>query len=113
VELDTNGYRLEDAHILKADGTALRPQTVEHPGPAAPSSGVGVGLGLGGGSRRGGVGVGVGLGTTLGSSGARSAGHTFAWFPLAESGPPPWRLVVKLAGLDPVLIVLDPSRPPA
>ncbi|MGH7263701.1 MAG: hypothetical protein ACREMB_02450, partial [Candidatus Rokuibacteriota bacterium] len=111
VELDTNGYRLEDAHILKADGTVLRPETIEHPGYAAPSSGLGLGLGIGGGSRRG-LGVGVGVGTTLGTGDARSSGNTFAWFPMAEAGPPPWRLVVKVAGLDPVLIVLDPSRPP-
>src|SRR6266508_3560038 len=38
VEIDTGGYRLEDVQIVKADGAAVRPQTIEHPPPGGGSS---------------------------------------------------------------------------
>src|SRR5262245_65432732 len=61
VEIDTGGYRLLDAQILRADGSSVRPQTVEQP-PAGSGSSVGFGVGMGGAkSGRGGAG-GVGTG---------------------------------------------------
>jgi hypothetical protein len=109
VEIDTGGYRLEDAQILTPDRGAVRPATIEHPGPRG-GSGVGLGLGLGGGrfGRGVGVGGGVGVGTTVG--GGRVEGNTVLYFPLEQVGPPPWRLRVKVVGVDPADIVLDPAR---
>src|SRR5215831_3964778 len=67
VEIDTRGTRLQDIQILRADGTAVRPQTIEYPGYYT-NSGVGIGVGMGGSSYRGGgmtVGSGVGFGTSF------------------------------------------------
>jgi hypothetical protein len=33
-------------------------------------------------------------------------GTTIAWFPLAPAGPAPWRVYVKLAGIEPTTIVV-------
>ncbi len=111
VEIDTGGYRLEEAQILRADGVAVPARTIEHPGYRGGGSGLGLGLGVGSIGRSGGVGIGtgVGVGTTLGPG--RAEGNTFADFPLAEAGPAPWRLRVKVVGVTPVVIVLDPDKP--
>jgi hypothetical protein len=110
VELDTGGYRLEDAQIVKADGTAIRPQTIEHPAPGGGSS-VGFGFGLGGGSySRGsgvGVGTGIGVGVPIGGD-TRVQGNTVLYFALDQVGGPPWRLFVKTADSSPATIVLPP-----
>jgi hypothetical protein len=108
VEVDTGGYRLEWAEMIRPDGSTLRAETIEHPGPGGGGTGIGVGIGVGSGRRTGSVGVGggVGIGTTLGG-GPPPEGNTVAVFPLAAIGPPPWRLGVKLVGVEPVLIVLD------
>jgi hypothetical protein len=110
VEIDTGGYRLELAEILKADGSAVRAETIEHPGPRG-GSGLGLGLGVGSVGRTGSVsiGTGIGLGTTVGG-GSRVDGNTVAVFPLDQVGPGPWSLRVKVVGIQPVVIVLDPAR---
>src|SRR5207302_861428 len=38
VEIDTSGRRLEQAWILKPDGTSVAPQTVEHPAGVEPTT---------------------------------------------------------------------------
>jgi hypothetical protein len=109
VEIDTRGYRVEDVRVLRADGAAVPAQTVEHPGPGGSGLSVGLGVGGSGGSGSVGVGGGVGIGTTVGG-GSRGAGTTLAWFPLSEVGPEPWLLLVKVVGVQPVDILLDPAR---
>ena len=66
IEIDTGGYRLLDAQILRADGSTVRPQTVEQP-PAGSGSSVGFGFGMGGANygRGGAVGVGTGVGMEI------------------------------------------------
>ena len=115
VEIDTRGTRLEDIQILKADGTAIRPQTIEYPGYHS-NSGVGIGIGMGGtsyGSRGGGVAVGsgVGFGTTLPVGDAVADGNTVAYFAIDQVGPAPWRVRAQLSGLGPAFFTLgtDPS----
>ena len=56
VEVDTSGYRLEDAQIVRADNAVVRPQTIEQP-PMAYNPGPTVGFGFGGGSFSGGRGA--------------------------------------------------------
>lgn len=113
VEVDTGGYRLEDAQIVRPDNAIVRPQTIEQPPPAY-SSGSSIGFGVGGGSfsggRGGGVGVGTGVGVTIpmGGGDTRVAGNTVLYFALEPIGPPPWRLNIKLAQASPVEIVLPP-----
>jgi hypothetical protein len=111
VELDTGGYRLEDAQIVRADGTAVRPLTIENPAPSGGGSSVGFGFGLGGGSySRGsgvGVGTGIGVGVPLGAD-TRVQGNTLLYFALDQVGPAPWRLFVKAAETAPATIVLPP-----
>ncbi|MGH7311975.1 MAG: hypothetical protein ACREJV_02295, partial [Candidatus Rokuibacteriota bacterium] len=114
IELDTDGYRLEEAKILRPDGSELHPQTIEHVTSPSGGSGVSVGIGVGGGSwggrGGGGVGGGVGIGVPVGGS-SRVDGPTFAYFPLDQVGPAPWRLRVKLAGIEPTVFVLGPMPP--
>ncbi len=110
VEVDTDGYRLEDAQIVRTDNVAIRPQTIEQPPPASgggPGLGVGVGGGTFSGGRGGGVGVGTGVGVTIPiGSDNRVAGNTVLYFPLDQIGPPPWRLTVRVAGTRVADIVL-------
>ena len=102
VELDTSGRRLEQAWILKPDGTSVAPQTVENP-PVVTGPGPTFSIGVGGASygRGVGVGTGVGVGVPIGSGPSRVAGNTVVWFPLAAAGPAPWRLYVKLGDVEP------------
>lgn len=113
VEVDTDGYRLEEAKILQPDGGELPPQTIEHVVYPSGGSGVSIGVGLGGGSwgGHGGVGGGVGVGVPVGGS-ASGKVRSFAYFPLNQVGPAPWRLQVKLAGFAPSVILLG-QMPPA
>ncbi|MGH7385537.1 MAG: hypothetical protein ACREKG_10150 [Candidatus Rokuibacteriota bacterium] len=114
VEIESGGRRLERAQIVKADGTVLEAQTIEY---TAPSGGgrspVGIGIGIGSfGGLGGGVstGVGVSTGTTVGG-GPSGSGSTIAAFPLAQAGPSPWRVRVKLQGVDPAdVLVGEPGR---
>ena len=112
VEVDTGGYRLEDAQIVKPDNAIVRPQTIEQP-PSAYNSGSSVGFGFGGGSYSGGRGGGVGVGTGVGVSipiggDTRVAGNTVLYFALDQIGAAPWRLNVKVSEASPAEIVLLP-----
>ena len=110
VELDTGGYRLEDVQLVRTDGAIVRPQTIENPPPGTGSS-VGFGIGMGGASsgRGGAVGVGTGVGMEVPmGSGNRVQGNTLLYFGLDQTGPPPWRLNVKIVETNPATIVLPP-----
>lgn len=110
VEIDTDGARLEDSQIVKADKSTVRPQTIEHPS-AGSGSGTGIGIGVGGGSvgSRGGVGVGTGVGVSIPMGGdSRVQGNTVLYFVLDQIGPAPWRLSVKVSGTSSAIIVLPP-----
>ncbi|PYN79609.1 MAG: hypothetical protein DMD96_16885 [Candidatus Rokuibacteriota bacterium] len=109
VEIDTGGYRLENAQIVMAD-RSVRPQTIEHP-PAGSGSSTGIGIGVGGASigSRGGVGVGTGVGVNIPMGGdTRVQGNTVLYFALDQVGAAPWRLSVKVAETDLTMIVLPP-----
>jgi hypothetical protein len=114
VEIDTDGRRLEEVRILRPDGSALHAQTIEH-APIGYSSPVSVGIGVGGVSGGGGsgvgVGTGVGVGFPVGGGSSRVQGNTFAFFPLDQIGPAPWRLLVKLEGTGPAVIVVGGTPP--
>src|SRR6266540_6629012 len=113
VEIDTGGYRLEDVQIVKADGAAVRPQTIEHPPPGGSSIGFGIGMGGGSVGRGGGVGVGTGVGVDVPvGGGSRVQGNTVLYFALDQVGPAPWRLNVKIASTNPAVIVLPPRGRP-
>jgi hypothetical protein len=61
------------------------------------------------------TGVGVSTGTTVGGGGSSSAvgPSTIASFPLAQAGPSPWRVRVKLQGTDPAdILVGEPAGSP-
>jgi hypothetical protein len=57
------------------------------------------------------VGTGIGVGTTIGEG--RAEGNTVAFFSLDQVGPAPWRLRVKLVGIEPAVIVLGGASGPA
>ena len=61
----------------------------------------------------GGVGSGIGLSIPIGSTSTTLPGNTFAVFSSAEAGPPPWRVRVKVSGLEPAVIVVGDARTPA
>jgi hypothetical protein len=110
VEVNTGGYRLEDAQLVRTDGAVVRPQTIESPPPGTGSS-VGLGIGMGGANygRGGAVGVGSGVGMEVPvGTGYRVQGNTLLYFSLDQTGPPPWRLNVKIAETSPASIVLPP-----
>jgi hypothetical protein len=115
VEIDTRGTRLEDVQILRPDGTAVRPETIEYPGFRS-NSGVGIGIGMGRSSygSGGGVGTGVGFGTSFPVGESVADGNTVAYFQLAQLGPAPWRLRAQLSGLGAAIFNLgtDPSATP-
>jgi hypothetical protein len=114
VEIDTDGRRLEEAKILRPDGSELHAQTIEH-APIAYSSGATFGFGIGGvsgGGRSGtAVGTGVGVSAPVGGGSSHVQGNTFAFFPLDQIGPAPWRLLVKLEGTGPAVIVVGGTPP--
>jgi hypothetical protein len=112
VEVDTDHRRLEDVWIVRADGNAVRAQTIENP-PVVATPGPTIGIGVGGASigRGGIVGSGVGVGVPVGEGPTVIEGSTFAVFPLDQVGPPPWRLHVKLAGIEPTTILLGGPAP--
>ena len=107
LEIETDHRRLEDIWIAKPDGTAIRAQTIDNaPTVVGPPPSVGVGVG-GGGYGGGGVfGTGVGVGFPVGGGTPRIEGPTFASFPLDQVGPPPWRVHIKLAGVEPTTILV-------
>jgi len=118
VEIATDGRRLERAQIVRTDGGLLEAQTIEYTPPTSGGgSPVGIGFGIGSfGSMGGGVstGVGVSTGTTVGGGGSSAVGpSTIASFPLAQAGPSPWRVRVKLQGTDPAdILVGEPAGSP-
>jgi hypothetical protein len=107
IEIDTDHRRLEDIWIVRADGTAVRAQTIEN-APVVTGPGPAVGIGVGGASigRGSAIGTSVGVGVPVGEGPSRIEGHTFATFPLDQVGPPPWGLHVKLAGVAPPTILV-------
>jgi hypothetical protein len=109
VEIDSEGYRVERAVLVRNGDTEVAPETLAPPAPT-PTGGLSVGLGVGaaGWGSRGSYSVGTGVGIPIGSP--RPSATTLAVFRLAEAGPPPWRLRVKVVGVEPVDIVLDPAR---
>ncbi|HUP35350.1 MAG TPA: hypothetical protein VNC82_07870 [Candidatus Limnocylindria bacterium] len=116
VEIDGGGRRLERAQIVKADGGVLEAQTIEYTAAAGGGgSPVSIGFGVGSfGSVGGGVstGVGVSTGGVVGGGGSSSAvGSSIASFPLAQAGPSPWRVRVKLQGTDPADILVGEPGP--
>lgn len=121
VEIATDGRRLERAQIVRPDGSLLEAQTIEYTPPVGGGgSPVGIGFGIGSfGSMGGGVstGVGVSTGTMVGGGSSASAvgPTTIASFPLAQAGSSPWRVRVKLQGIDSadVLVGEPAGSPPA
>jgi hypothetical protein len=108
VEIDTDGRRLEEARVLKVDGSEVRADAIDNPPVVSTGSPVGVGIGVGGASfgRGGGVGTGVSVGIPVGGGSTALQGNTVAWFPLAQVGPAPWRVYVKLLGVAPTVILV-------
>jgi hypothetical protein len=109
LEIDTDHRRLEDIWIAKPDGTAVRALQIDNAPtvvPPPPSVSVGVGGTSWGGRGGVGVGTGVGVGIPVGSGSPRIEGPTFASFPLEQVGPPPWRVHVKLSGVEPTTILV-------
>ena len=109
-KVDTGGYRLEDVQLVRTDGAVVRPLTIESPPPGTGSS---VGLGIGTGRTSYGRGTAIGVGTGIGmevpvGTGNRVQGNTVLYFGLDQTGPPPWRLNVKVAQTNPATIVLPP-----
>jgi hypothetical protein len=117
VEIATDGRRLERAQIVRPDGGLLEAQTIEYSPPTGGGgSPAGIGFGIGSfGSLGGGVstGVGVSTGTTVGGGSSSAVGpSTIASFPLSGAGPSPWRVRVKLPGVDPAdILVGEPGGP--
>ena len=106
VEIDTGGYRIEEAVILVTDGDPVAARRIVPP-EGHGGSGLTVGVGLGGSGNVGSVGVGGGVGIPL--WGGRPPSRSLAEFPLDRFGAAPWRLRVKLVGHEPVVIVLRPA----
>ena len=114
VEIDTGGRRLERAQIVKADGSFVDAQTIEYTAAAGGGSWgspVGISIGVGSFGRMGGGGVGTGVGVStggvVGGSGAPPAGaNSIATFPLEQAGLRPWRVRVKIEGIEPADIVV-------
>jgi len=109
IEIDTGGRRLERAQIVKADDARLEAQTIEY---AAPGGGMGspisIGIGIGTFGGRGGVstGAGVSTGGVVGGAGSSAGASTIASFSLDQAGPRPWRVRVKLQGLESIDVVV-------
>jgi len=116
VEIAGGGRRVERAQIVKPDGTVLEAQTIEYT-PAAGGGGspFSIGFGLGGVSSTGGGGaVGSGVGVSTGGlvgGGSSEVGSSIVSFPLAQAGPSPWNVRVKLQGIDPADILVGEPGP--
>lgn len=111
VEFDTDGRRVEEAKILKPDGSELRALAIDMGPPVATGSPFSIGIGGGTFGSRGGVGVGTGVGVGVPVGGSTVEGHTFAWFALDQAGPAPWRVYVKMAGVGPTVILVGGALP--
>jgi hypothetical protein len=113
IEIGTDGRRLEQAWIMKPDGTSVPPHAVDL-APVVSGASPTISVGVGGGTfgRGVGVGTGVGVGFPIGGGSSRTEGNTIAWFPLVAAGPAPWRVYIKLAGIEPTTIVVGAPLPP-
>jgi hypothetical protein len=111
VELDTDGRRVEEAKILRPDGSELRALAIDAGPPLSTGSPLSIGIGGGTFGSRGGVGVGTGVSVGMPVGGGTVEGHTFAWFALDQAGSAPWRVYVKLAGVEPTVIVVGGTLP--
>jgi hypothetical protein len=108
VRIDSEGHRVERAVLLRDGETEVGPESLVPPG-TSPLGGLSIGLGAsGGGGSWGGYSVGTGVG--VGSGGPYREVATLAVFRRDGAGPPPWRLRVKVVGVEPVDIMLDPPR---
>ena len=104
IEVETSGRRVEEAVLLQGDGAPLRPQHMR----VTPKTmgGAPISIGVGAGTFGSGVGTGVSVSTPVGGGPTTTDGNTVVSFASAQAGPPPWRLQVKLTGVEPVLIVV-------
>jgi hypothetical protein len=107
VTIATDGYRVERAVLVQPDGAELAPETLR---PDASRTRVVLGLGVGatGAADGGSYAVDTGVGIPLG---AAAADRVIAVFPLDRAGPAPWRLRVKVVGIQPVDILLGRREP--
>jgi hypothetical protein len=99
--LDTDGRRLEEVSVRRADGTVVRPLNIVYPGFGKAAT-IGTGIGTGFGFGHAGVGTGLGVGIPIGPE--RAQGLTTVTFDEQTLGPPPWELHVKLQGIQPAVI---------
>lgn len=113
VEIDTDRKRLEQAWILKPDGSSIAPIAVDA-APVVTSPPPTISIGIGGFSwgRGASVGSDASGGIPVGSGSSRVEGNTIAWFPLEAAGPAPWNVYVKLAGIAPTTIAVGGPIPP-
>jgi|GEM_PF-3669401 len=95
--IDTDGQRLEEVYVRKADGTVVQPMNIQFPAFGQTAS-IGPGVGVGAGS----VGVGVGIGIPVGPK--RALGLTTATFDKQLVGAPPWQVYVRVQERDAVTI---------
>ena len=104
VEVQTDGYRIDQVWIERADGTQVKPAQIEYE--KGGGGGVGFGVGVGTGGR--GIGTGVGVGTRTGGRG-ENLQRVKLYFDSAAVGDAPWTMRIKLMGLMQTTIVL-PAR---
>ncbi len=102
IEVDTDGRRLEEATVVRADGTEVRPTAIDVM-PGAWGGGPHIGVGVGGGTWGGGIGVGTGVSVGV-PAGGTSDGNTLVYFPLDRVGAAPWLVRVRVQGVPPALI---------
>jgi hypothetical protein len=95
--VDTDGRRLEEIFVRRADGSVVRPVNVIYPG-FGKSAALGTGLGVGAGH----VGIGTGLSIPIGPE--RAHGLTTATFAATALGPAPWELHVKVQGVPEAVV---------
>lgn len=103
IEIQSEGRRVDDAVIVRPDGSVVRPRAItsDHGMRGGP---LGVGVGIG--TWRGGLGVDTDLSVGIPFGSGAWPGSTFAYFPLDAAGPPPWLLRVKLAGVAPTDVLV-------
>jgi hypothetical protein len=109
VEIDSEGYRVERAVLVRDGEAEMIPEALVPP-TSTPRGGLSIGLGVGaaGWGRGGSYSIGTGVGIPFGEPRPRAT--TLAVFRVDAAGPPPWRLRVKVVGVDPVDILLEPAR---
>ena len=113
VEIGSEGYRVEWAVLVREGrGRGDRARSARALlGRLLGGLSIGLGVGAEGWGSGGSYSVGTGIGIPVGGTGPWRT--TLAVFRLADAGPPPWRLRVKVVGVDAVDIVLDPATRPS